>query len=211
MRKEVVNKKTEHLFKKIIVSDLCKNFYLAGGTALALQFEHRKSIDLDLFSFKDFDTIELRNGIKTFGKLLVESEEKNTLNTTIDKIKVSFLGYKYKLIFPVVIWEGARIADWRDIACMKLDAASSRGSKKDFIDLYFILQKISLKELFKLFDKKYKDIEYSKLHMLKSLIYFTDADEEPMPIMLKDIKWREVKAFFEKEISRITKEIIGLE
>lgn len=196
MHKEILDKKTEYVFQEISKNKICDNFYLAGGTALALQFGHRKSIDLDWFSKNDFNTAEIKEKLEELGKLSLESEEKNTLNVILDGVKISFLGYRYDLLFPLINWEGIKIADWRDIACMKVDAVSSRGSKKDFIDLYFILKQIAIYELLEIFDKKYEKIEYNRMHIFKSLTYFKDANEEPMPIMLEDVKWENVKKFF---------------
>ncbi|MCK4554218.1 nucleotidyl transferase AbiEii/AbiGii toxin family protein [Candidatus Parcubacteria bacterium] len=200
MRQEVINKKTKRLLATLVRSSLVNNFYLAGGTALALQLGHRKSIDLDWFNQKSFNTDKFKKDLAKIGKIIIKSEEKDTLNLSLAGVKLSFLGYPYKLFFPLLSWQGIKIADYRDIACMKLDAVSSRGSKKDFIDLYFILQIISFNELQNLFNKKYKNIDYSKLHILKSLIYFVDADKEPMPIMLKKISWQEVKDYFKTTV-----------
>ncbi len=82
---------------------------------------------------------------------------------------------------------------------MKLDAVSSRGSKKDFIDIYFLLQKYSLNELLNIFQKKFSEIEYNKIHLLKSLAYFDDAEDEPMPKMIKKIDWEKIKKFITKK------------
>jgi len=98
---------------------------------------------------------------------------------------------------------GIKIADEKDIACMKIDAISSRGSKKDFIDLYFLLEKYSLPELISFFEKKYSAIEFNKLHILKSLTYFKDAEDEPMPIMIKNTNWADVKKKIIKEANKI--------
>ncbi len=193
MRQEIVNKKTKSLLEKLRKEKILKDFYLAGGTALALQCWHRKSIDLDWFTQKNFNTDKLKRKLSQFGKIIIESEEKNTLNLILSGVKLSFLNYPYKLLFPLINWQGIKLADERDIVCMKLSAISSRGSKKDFIDLFFILKKYSLSDLLKLFNKKYQNIKYNKLHILKSLIYFADADNEPMPIMLKKIDWKEIK------------------
>lgn len=91
--------------------------------------------------------------------------------------------------------------DERDIAAMKIDAISSRGSKKDFIDIFFLLKKYSLEEIIEFFEKKYSEINYNKLHILKSLVYFADADNEPMPIMIQSIGWVEVKKDIEKKVN----------
>lgn len=96
------------------------------------------------------------------------------------------------------------MADSRDIGCMKIDAISSRGSKRDFIDLFFICQKIiPLEKLLRLFGKKYKSVSYNRMHILKSLSYFEDAEKEPMPKMIISINWEKVKPFFKKEVKKI--------
>jgi len=198
MYKEVINQKTERLLIDLIKSDIIKDFYLAGGTALAFQFGHRKSIDLDWFNKNSFNTQELRKELSKIAKPIIKAEEKDTLDLVLFDVKLTFLGYPYDLLFPLIDYQGVKLADYRDIACMKLDAVSSRGSKKDFIDLYFILQNISLEELFELFEKKYQKIEFNKMHILKSLNYFIDTDKEPMPVMLKEIKWKDIKKYFEE-------------
>lgn len=198
MYKEVINQKTERLLIDLIKSDIIKDFYLAGGTALAFQFGHRKSIDLDWFNKNSFNTQELRKELSKIAKPIIKAEEKDTLDLVLSDVKLTFLGYPYDLLFPLIDYQGVKLADYRDIACMKLDAVSSRGSKKDFIDLYFILQNISLEELFELFEKKYQKIEFNKMHILKSLNYFIDTDKEPMPVMLKEIEWKNIKKYFEE-------------
>ncbi len=85
------------------------------------------------------------------------------------------------------------MADERDIATMKVDAISSRGSKKDLVDLYFLLEKYSLDEILKFFSEKYHDIKYNRVHILKSLTYFESAEKEPMPNMIKEVEWEEIK------------------
>lgn len=198
MYQKVINKRTERLLATLTRSSFIKDFYLGGGTALALQYGHRKSVDLDWFNRKGFDTAKLKKDLAKIDKIVIDSEEKNTLNSVLAGVKLSFFSYPYRLLFPLLEWNKIKIADWRDIACMKLDAVSSRGSKKDFIDLYFILHKLSLDKLLKLFEKKYKNIGFNKLHILKSLVYFVDADNEPMPVMLKGIEWQKIKKYFQK-------------
>jgi len=198
MHKEVINQKTECLLADLAESNVIKDFYLAGGTALALQFGHRKSIDLDWFNKNSFDTRELRKELSKIGKIIIKAEEKDTLDIVLSDVKLTFLGYPYDLLFPLVNYQEVKLADYRDIACIKLDVVSARGSKKDFIDLYFALQKISLEELFELFEQKYQKIEFNKMHILKSLNYFIDAEDEPMPRMLKEVKWKDIKKYFEE-------------
>ncbi|MAF20643.1 MAG: hypothetical protein CMI55_03100 [Parcubacteria group bacterium] len=201
MRQKILNQKTKSLLQEISPKEFLSDFYLAGGTALALQLNHRKSIDLDWFNQKDFNTEKLKRELNQLGKVIIESEEKNSLNLILSGVKLSFLNYPYKLLFPLIDWQKIKLADKRDIACMKLNAISSRGSKKDFIDLFFILKEYPLIELLKLFDQKYQNIKYNKMHIFKSLTYFIEADNEPLPIMLKDINWEEIK----KHLQEITK------
>jgi len=86
---------------------------------------------------------------------------------------------------------------------MKLDAICDRGTKRDFVDLYFMCKKISLPRVFPLYDKKYQTLANNKVHLLKSLVYFADADMDEMPRMLKDISWKEVKRFFIEQVKAI--------
>lgn len=199
-----INKKTKHVLEKIaeVKDKEIKNFYLAGGTALAIQLGHRESIDLDWFIKKEFSAKILKNKLSSIGRFTLDNEERGTINGTLDKVNVSFLHYPYKLLFPALDFNGVKIADKRDIAAMKIDAISSRGSKKDFIDLFFLLKEYSLNELLGFFEKKYADIKYNKMHILKSLVYFEDAEKEPMPIMIKKIDWKTAKKIVIEEVKK---------
>lgn len=200
MRQEVINAKTKRLLETIAEIKEIKDFYLAGGTALALQIGHRQSIDLDWFSQKQVSIIRLKRSLSSLGDLTVESEDKETLNCSLNGVKLSFFVYPYPPLFSFIDFDGVKMADERDIACMKIDAISSRGSKKDFIDLHFLLQKYQLRDLLDLFDKKYKNIKYNRLHILKSLVYFEEAEDEPMPKMFLKIAWLAVKNKIKKEV-----------
>lgn len=168
-------------------------FYLSGGTALALQIGHRESEDLDFFSSISFKPEVLQNQLQQFGTMEETELAAGTLNTFISGVKLQFLEYPYSLIEPCVMWEQIQVSSILDIACTKLHTISSRGSKKDFIDLYFLLKIYSLDELFSALEKKYTNISYNKLHILKSLVYFVDAEQQPMPRMHIKVSWDEVK------------------
>lgn len=193
MYEKSIDKKTKLVLEKIEKLGFVKNFYLAGGTALAIQFGHRESIDLDFFSREKFSVSDMEKELSLIGKFILSKKDDRTLDGILDGVKISFFHYDYDLIYPLIEFNNIQIADERDIACMKLDAVSSRGSKKDFIDIYFLLEKYSLSELIDFFERKYKNIEYNKLHILKSLAYFIDAEDEPMPVMIKNVEWEEVK------------------
>lgn len=156
-------------------------FYLVGGTSLALQIGHRESIDIDLFGYKELDELELSDFLSTLGKIQILKKSKNILIYTIDGIKVDLVNYRYPWLYPCLNLENQRLADQRDIAAMKLNAISGRGSKKDFIDLHFLLKKYSLSEMIGYYNKKFLD--GSEFLVLKSLTYFDDADLDESPKM----------------------------
>lgn len=203
MHSEAINKTTERVLAAIAGRCKEQGFYLAGGTALALQLGHRLSVDLDWFSAKDFSRAVLMETLSPLGRFELTGEEEGTVHGLFNGVRISFLRYAYPLLFPPVEFRGASLADERDIAAMKLDAVSSRGRKKDFIDIYFLLERYALPELLEIFEKKYAAVKFNKLHILKSLSYFEDAEDEPMPTMLKLVSWEEVKKKIAGEANRI--------
>lgn len=193
----------------ILVADLQKNspsflkdFYLSGGTALSLQIGHRESEDLDFFCGEDFDPRQTEIALKSFGPLEETELDKNTLNTYLKGVKLQFLGYPYRLIEPLINWQGISLSSVIDIACTKLQTVGMRGSKKDFIDIYFLLEIFSLEDLFEALEKKYPEIGYNTTHILKSLVYFEDADKQPMPRMHKETDWETIKAKLIEEVKK---------
>ena len=120
----------------------------------------------------------------------------STVHANIQGTKVSFLGYAYPMLFPLARFLKVRIADARHIACMKVSAIASRGTKRDFVDLYASAQRWGLAELLGLFDRKYAKSAYNKIHILKSITFFENAEKDPMPHLLTSIDWGEVKRFF---------------
>jgi len=204
MPQEIISKKTKDNLEILIREGILKSFYLAGGTGVALQLKHRVSLDLDFFTKKDIDDKTLIQKIKTWCKLSIERETENTLIGIFNGTRVSFLKYDYPLLFDLKQIEGIRVADLRDIGCMKIDAISSRGMKRDFVDLFFICKElISLKSLLSLFKRKYKSVNYNMMHILKSLMYFEDAENNPTPKMIVHVSWQEIKNFFQQEIRKI--------
>lgn len=205
MHEEIFNRKTRVIFSKIANTGIREDFYLAGGTGLALQVGHRKSYDLDWFSEKDFSTKKLKDTLSKIGEIEVIGEDRDILNCIIEGVKLSFFKYPFKKIFTFVEYQnGIKIADKRDIACMKVSVISARGSKKDFIDLFFLLKEFSLESILSWHRKKYINTKYSDAHLSKSLTYFKDADKDSMPIMLRLVKWADVKKDL---IEKVRKEI----
>ncbi len=204
MHPQTLYPKTKQVLIDIAKLQLPGKFYLAGGTALALQLGHRKSIDLDLFSAEFPKRDILLQNLRSLNPT-ISAEAEGTLDTLIDEVKVSFLEYTYPLLEDLTEFEGLNIASVKDIACMKLTAISSRGSKKDFIDFYNILQTTDLATLFTSFEKKFEGVSYQKLHILKSLTYFEDAEKDPDPDYIEKFDWEEVKRFLEKTTTEYLK------
>lgn len=167
------------------------NLYLVGGTSLALQLGHRMSVDIDLFGRINLSEFEISELIKGFGKTTLINKSKNISIYSIEGIKVDFVNYPYKWIDDALLQEGLRMAGKRDIAAMKLNAIAGRGSKKDFIDLFYLLEEFSLQEMLGFYKEKYP--EGSEFLVLKSLSWFIDADNEPDVLILTQIKWPEIK------------------
>ncbi len=178
--------------------------YLAGGTGLALRFGHRRSVDLDFFIKEIFDEERLLQRLEQMQGISDVRRAPQTLHLVIQGVKVSFLGYVYPLLFAPALFDGVPMADPRDIACMKITAIASRGTKRDFVDFYAACERFGLLDLLALFGQKYAQTGYNQLHILKSLTYFADAEKDPMPHMLVPLEWRDVKRFFKEEVQRMS-------
>ncbi len=187
-------------------SHLMNNAYLAGGTACALQIGHRISVDLDFFTAREFDAKELIRYLKKIGKFKVEKQSWGTILGTLEGIRFSLFVYEYPILFSYKSIFGINILDLRDIAAMKIDAISTRGIKRDFIDLYFICQEgISLKEILSFYGRKYATLASNIVHIQKSLVYFVDAEVATVPKMLKEANWEDIKKYFEREVRKLVK------
>ena len=183
-----------------------KDFYLAGETALALQIGHRDSVDFDFFTQKTIDTITLFKKLKKIFKnhtLLKIQEDKNTLSIIIDEsIKLSFFTYKTKLISQLIKEDYINLAPIEDIACMKLAAITSRATNKDYIDIYFILQKLPLSVLLEKTRIKLPEIDTNLI--LKSLVFFDDVKKEPIRFKNnKNIDFKVIKSFIKKTVTNL--------
>lgn len=206
MHLETLASKTKLVLAKLGKNNWLKNYYLAGGTALALQFGHRQSVDLDFFTVKTINTNLLIKKVSRAGRFTLLKEEENTVEGILDGVKVSFMIYPYIFLKKTLKFDNnVNLASATDIALMKLNAIAGRNVKKDFIDLYYFLNK-EKKDLFWLFAQmknKYRGLDYDVMHLYKSLVYFVEADKEPMPKMLCKINWAVVKDFFIKEVKRM--------
>jgi hypothetical protein len=165
-----------------LLKPLKSQFYLAGGTALALQKGHRDSVDFDFFTPDAFDAVHLQQELNVLLKdyeIVVTQTELNTLSLLVNEsIQLSFFSYQYPLVEPLVETPNIRLASIIDIGCMKLSAILSRSTLKDYVDLFVILHDITLKDLLKAASKKFPTIDSNVF--LKALVYFEDIEDEPV-------------------------------
>jgi hypothetical protein len=186
-------------------------WYLAGGTALALQAGNRKSVDLDFFTTeKYFDKSELLDNFIGNNEWVTTLNRKNTIYGELSKAKISFIAYPFFVPKQDFIRYGSiKILQPLDIAVMKIIAISQRGRKRDFFDLFWCAKNLEpLENLVKKLKAQYPFVAHDFHHILKSLVYFEDAESDPSPDIFFKADWKEIKDFFKKEILRITHEII---
>lgn len=207
MQQVGIDTKTLSTLKKIATSKLKDSYYLAGGTACALHLGHRVSYDLDFFSAKPIDPLSLINQLSDLGNLEVFQNEPGTFNGQLDETKISFFKYPYPLIENTEEYEQVHISSIQDLAGMKIEAIASRGAKRDFVDLYYISQSCSLMQTVEWFKQKFHYKNVSVPHVLKSLVYFQDADSQPEPNMIVDYSWVTIRKYFTDQVKKIAKEL----
>jgi hypothetical protein len=188
-----IDTKTLKLLKKLQKVPDFSNLRLVGGTALALQLGHRKSIDIDLFGKIDSDELAISKELDKIGSVTRLKKSENINIYTINGIKVDIVNYHYKWLEKPIIEDNLILADKKDIAAMKLSAITGRGLKKDFIDLFFLLKHYNLKQMLGFYNQKYYD--GSIFMVLKSLSYFDDANNDESPVMLKQENWENIKEY----------------
>jgi len=164
-------------------------FVLAGGTSLALRLGHRLSIDLDFFTTHHFEPDALAYQLGT-GPESITGQAEGTLQLRINDVKVEFLKHAYPKLADDDIIQGVKMWSLEDVAAMKLNAISNRGSKKDFYDLAALLDRFPLKTMIGHYQAKYHPA--SLMMVIRSLAWFDDADAEPDPISLCNHSWPEV-------------------
>lgn len=189
------------LLKEIQSKSFFRDCRLVGGTSLALQYGHRKSVDLDFFGSFLSDSLQIKDELKTIGSYQVIQESKFIFQYIVEGVKVDFVNYPYKWIDEALNEESLKLASPKDIAAMKLSAITNRGTKKDFIDLYELLAHFSLKQLFEFYQEKYTD--GVPFLTLKSMTWFEDAEADPMPFMLRDYTWENVKQKIRDEVLKL--------
>jgi predicted nucleotidyltransferase component of viral defense system len=174
-----------------------EGYHLAGGTALALQLGHRRSVDLDWFTPRRIeDPSQLAQQLRDQSiALTTTSLAPGTLHGTVQRVRVSLLEYRYPLVKQLLTWRdyGVALARVADLAAMKLAALAQRGARKDFVDVYAVASvRVSLRQMLRWYEEKFSTHDIA--HVLYSLIYFDEANRERMPAMLWPVRWQEIKA-----------------
>jgi len=189
-----------------------EGFYLAGGTGLALQIGHRRSLDFDFYKKDTFSPGDLQNiFVGKFGidRVKIANITKNFLRLEINNIEISFFFYPYNLVEDLIEIDASYIASIKDIGAMKLIAIVQRGTKRDFVDIYFLIKQFGLKTLLEAVQIKYPS--YNIYIGLQALLYFTDAEKTDEyknrfdPITKLD--WLKIKKLITKEVFKIQKSL----
>lgn len=208
---KVIDEQRYQILEKVVNTITIKDYYLAGGTALALQTGIRESFDFDFFIQEEFDENLLIQELENLGELEVSVCRKRTVHVILDGVQLTFLYFPNKLIQEKVKVEeinGLYLASIEDIASMKLIAISQRGTKKDFFDLYYICNNfnITIKEIMELLEKKYDKNKVNYLHVIQSLSYFEDAEDENLPIVFIPYDWNFIKEYYINEQKKLYNE-----
>ena len=187
---------TLELLKELSSRPEMSGLRLVGGTALALQYGHRQSIDLDFFGTLAVEQDDIIEVFSSMGSFTIHNRTKRILQGALRGIKVDVIDYS-------LFEDGVTLASPQDIAAMKINAVEGRGTRKDFVDIYFLLQHYSLSQMLDFYAQKYPN--HSFFRALLSLTYFDDAEQQAMPKMLTNVNWEEIKQIITKEVSKLQK------
>ena len=198
---ETVTPGTLSLIKSVQSKPYAADFLLVGGTALALQMGHRTSIDLDFFSNKQFNVGELMVHLQQDYRVTIKNRMHHALLLEMDTIKVDFVYQPSEMLENPAVIEEIRMATTLEIAAMKVGAITARGRKRDFVDLFSLLNYYALPQILSAFLKKYPEATMELA--MRSLFYFEDADLDPDPHCFFDFNWTDVKVRIKLEASKL--------
>lgn len=199
LKKKLLKKHKKSVEKIKVILEKGK-FYLSEATAIYYYLKHRNSVDLDFFTNKEID---FREFSLYFEPEKIKLLTKDTIYAIVEKVNNSFFQYPYPLLKPPNNLDSIKVASLEDILCMKVNAIISRGSRKDFVDMFFIMNALKIRgdDVLNPFKKKFG--HYDEIMIKKSLIYFNDAEKEPEFPLIKKANWKEIKNFFVKEFAKI--------
>jgi len=198
---ETIESSALELLKSLQQKEYFQNFYLVGGSALALYYGHRRSDDIDLFSKDNFDAKQLLEQIHQDFPYQLSYTAESTLKGTISGVKVDVIAHRYPFLRDPITVDSISLLSEEDIIAMKFNAMSISGQRsKDFIDIYYGLKNYTICDMIDFYKTKYNQQDAS--HVLKSLIYFDDVDLADWPVLVKDpdLKWETVMNKIEKEV-----------
>jgi predicted nucleotidyltransferase component of viral defense system len=191
-RWEALTPVTQQAFHKIAGMEFINSFYLAGGTGLALHLGHRFSVDLDFFSSHEGAVGADQRAV------LRETFEDATFVVTWRGVGLSFFRlHLYPLVQATWLVAGVPLASLEEIGAMKLAAIIDRGTRRDLVDLYFILQRVPIENLFQVAAVKYARVRTFAISATRALVYFEDAEALPMPRMIDRTPWSSMKRYLE--------------
>lgn len=192
--KETVTPSTLELLRKLMDDPELKDFVLVGGTSLALQIGHRVSVDLDLFSIHSFVETDLNQYLIDRYHFETDFLARSTVKGEIEGVQIDCLSHAYPLVGETNMYENIRLASLQDIAAMKLNAISGNGTRiKDFIDIAYLAEYMSLNEMLASYQSKYKTMNV--LIPVKALTYFDEINfDEPIKMLSsKKFNWKKIE------------------
>lgn len=191
LHRETVSPSTLGLLRALCAHPVLDAFALAGGTALALRYGHRISVDLDFFAPESFDSHDLAASLGDAFQFVPTAIHENSLSGTMSGVKVDFVTYRHALLQPFEMVDGVRLFGLHDNIAMKLSALTNRGVKKDFFDAHRVIQELGIDEIVGIYRAKFPAHDCAIL--LRSLVYFDDAEDEFDPNSLDGTDWEQVK------------------
>lgn len=202
MNEKVLHPKTKRLLVQLTPEHFPKDTYLGGGSAIALHLGHRRSVDLDFFTPREFIEQQWERKLtEELGFSLIQRDWQ-TLIGEMRGVKFSLFGYPYRLIREKTHFLKVEVASLPDLAAMKLDTVTRRGTRRDLIDLYFLAHHFSLEKLLRFYQLKYGKLPERELMIKKALVFFDDAENDEMPEMLLKVRWEEVKKYLIAEATK---------
>lgn len=202
LQTQTVEPHTFSLLNQLMAIPQLEEFCLVGGTALSLKYGHRKSIDLDLFSENNFENEKIITILRNeFGDNYQLESDINRFGIFcyLNGIKVDIVKHQHPLIGEVETIDGIRMYSTPDIAAMKIKAILGRGKKKDFFDLYELLDHYSFDEINKFYEAKFSEHRLL-ISIPEAVLYFDDANDSENPDSLKKLTWNKVKKGIEKKV-----------
>ncbi len=193
LHKETVERSTFELLTTLMQDEKLSQFNLAGGTALALHIGHRKSVDLDLFTQKDFSESELSEYLTKKYNFINDFQSKNTLKGYINNVMVDCITHKYENVKPIINEQGIRLYSVEDISAMKLNAIADNGTRlKDFIDIACLSNQMSFKQMLQAYEHKYPSS--NSMRAVRGVLYHDDIIKEPIYMLKGRYDWSNLES-----------------